>query len=64
MTVQDAFVVVETRGEWTSGMTVTDFNGSLGRPVNAKVATTLDAGGFWDLTLAALQAVGTRPGEG
>jgi inosine-uridine nucleoside N-ribohydrolase len=64
MTVRDAFVVVETRGEWTSGMTVTDFNGSLGRPANAKVATTLDAGGFWELTLAALQAVGARPGEG
>jgi len=62
--VRDAFVAVETRGEWTSGMTVTDFSGSLGRPANAKVATTLDAAGFWDLTLSALQAVGapTQPG--
>ena len=58
MTVQDAFVAVETKGEWTSGMTVTDFRGSLGRPPNAKVATTLDAEGFWNLTLSALEAVG------
>jgi inosine-uridine nucleoside N-ribohydrolase len=56
--VRDAFVVVETRGEWTSGMTVTDFSGSLGRPANAQVATTLDADGFWDLTLSALRAIG------
>jgi inosine-uridine nucleoside N-ribohydrolase len=58
MQVRDAFVAVETRGEWTSGMTVTDFTGSLGRPANALVATTLDAEGFWDLTVSALQAVG------
>ena len=64
MEVRDAFVAVETRGEWTSGMTVTDFNGSLGRPANAKVATTLDAEAFWDLTLSALQAVGAPPAEG
>ena len=64
MQVRDAFVAVETRGEWTSGMTVTDFDGSLGRPANANVATTLDAAGFWDLTLGALAAVGARAGEG
>jgi purine nucleosidase len=58
MTVQDAFVAVETQGEWTAGMTVTDFRGLLGRPPNAKVATTLDAEGFWDLVLDALRAVG------
>ena len=56
--VRDAFVAVETRGEWTSGMTVTDFTGSLGRPANAKVATALNAEGFWDLTLGALRAIG------
>jgi inosine-uridine nucleoside N-ribohydrolase len=66
MVVRDAFVAVETRGEWTSGMTVTDFSGSLGRPPNAKVATTLDVRGFWDLTLSALQAFGASadPGAG
>jgi purine nucleosidase len=58
MTTEDAFVAVETRGEWTAGMTVTDFRGALGRPTNAKVATTLDAGAFWDLVLDALRAVG------
>ena len=56
--VEEAFVAVETRGEWTSGMTVTDFRGRLGRPPNAQVATTLDAAGFWELMLTALQASG------
>ncbi|HEY3732864.1 MAG TPA: nucleoside hydrolase [Streptosporangiaceae bacterium] len=59
MEVREAFVAVETRGEWTSGMTVTDFRGSLGRPPNVKVATTLDAAGFWDLMVDALAAIGT-----
>jgi purine nucleosidase len=63
VTVADAFVVVETRGQWTSGMTVTDFRGILGYPPNAKVATTLDAGGFWDLVLAALATYGTPATE-
>jgi inosine-uridine nucleoside N-ribohydrolase len=58
--VQDAFVAVETRGEWTTGMTVSDFRGKLGRPPNAKVATRLDVDGFWDLMIAALAAVGAR----
>jgi purine nucleosidase len=57
VTVQDAFVAVETAGTWTSGMTVTDFRGQLGRPPNARVATGLDAGGFWTLLLDALRAV-------
>jgi purine nucleosidase len=54
----DGFVAVETRGEWTSGMTVTDFNGSLGRAPNARVATKLDVAGFWDLMVGALQVIG------
>jgi purine nucleosidase len=57
--VDDAFVAVETDGRWTSGMTVTDFRGRLGYPVNAKVATWLDTGGFWALMLDALRTVGT-----
>jgi inosine-uridine nucleoside N-ribohydrolase len=56
--VREAFVTVETRGEWTAGMTVTDFDGRLRRPPNAKVATTLDAAGFWDLMIAAVAALG------
>lgn len=54
----DAFVAVETEGEWTSGMTVTDFRGRLGRPVNVKVATKLDVDGFWRLMIDALQRIG------
>lgn len=63
MAVRDAFVAVETHGEWTAGMTVTDFRGILGRPPNAKVATTLDAEAFWDLVLDALRAVGAPSTE-
>jgi len=57
VTVQDAFVAVETRGKWTSGATVTDFGGGLGYPANAKVATRLDADNFWALMLDALRTV-------
>jgi purine nucleosidase/pyrimidine-specific ribonucleoside hydrolase len=55
---RDAFVAVETRGEWTRGMTVTDLAGRLGRPANAAVATALDAPAFWDLLLDALGRLG------
>jgi inosine-uridine nucleoside N-ribohydrolase len=55
--VEDAFVAVETRGTWTTGMTVTDFRGQLGHPANAKVATVLDTAGFWALILDALRSV-------
>jgi len=51
---REAFVAVETRGEWTSGMTVTDFEGRLGHRPNAAVATTLDVPRFWDVLLSAL----------
>jgi inosine-uridine nucleoside N-ribohydrolase len=50
----DAFVAVETEGRWTRGATVTDLNGALKRPPNARVAMELDAPRFWDLVLAAL----------
>ncbi|MGH3158114.1 MAG: nucleoside hydrolase [Streptosporangiaceae bacterium] len=62
LAMREAFVAVETKGEWTSGMTVTDFRGTLGRPVNAQVATTLDVEGFWDLVVGALAALGRGPG--
>jgi purine nucleosidase len=55
--VEEVFVVVETRGEWTAGMTVTDFRGRLGHPANTKVATKLDRDGFWALMLDAIKAV-------
>jgi purine nucleosidase len=54
----EAFVAVETKGQWTSGMTVTDFDGRLGRQSNANVATKLDADGFWTLMLDALRRLG------
>ncbi len=55
MTVEDAFVAVETAGRWTSGMTVVDFDGRLGRQANAKVATRLDAVRLWSMVTAALE---------
>jgi purine nucleosidase len=58
LAVRDAFVAVETRGQWTSGMTVTDFRLQLGHAANAQVATDLDASGFWALMLDALRALG------
>jgi inosine/uridine nucleosidase len=58
LTVRDAFVAVETRGQWTAGMTVTDFRLQLGHEPNAQVATELDAAGFWALMLDALRALG------
>ncbi|HMH93894.1 MAG TPA: nucleoside hydrolase [Streptosporangiaceae bacterium] len=57
LTVQDAFVAVETHGQWTAGMTVTDFDLRLGHPANAEVATHLDADGFWALMLDALRVL-------
>jgi len=53
----DAFVAVETRGEFSSGMTVTDFSGRLG-PTNAQVATKLDVDRFWDLMVDAIERIG------
>ncbi len=60
--VVDAFVVVETKGEWTSGMTVTDLTGRLGKAPNAKVATVLHREEFWDEMVDAIAALG-QPGR-
>jgi purine nucleosidase len=57
VTCVDAFVAIETRGEFSSGMTVTDFSGHLGQP-NAKVATRLDVNRFWDLMVDAIERIG------
>ncbi|MEO7348324.1 MAG: nucleoside hydrolase [Terrimesophilobacter sp.] len=43
-----ARVEVETQGEWTAGMTVTDFRSSI---PNALVPVKLDVAGFWDYVL-------------
>ena len=51
----DAFVAIETRGEFTSGMTVTDFASG---PTNAQVATKLDVDRFWNLMIDAIARIG------
>jgi purine nucleosidase len=57
-----ARVEVETRGTWTSGMTVTDFAAAPGRG-NALVATEIDVTAFWDRVLAAYaRAAAGMPG--
>lgn len=43
-----ARVEVETEGQWTAGMTVTDFRSSI---PNALVPVKLDVEGFWDYVL-------------
>lgn len=55
----DAFVAVETSGDWSYGMTVTDFKGRVDRPANAKVATKLDFDGFWNMMVDSLERIGT-----
>src|ERR1700694_47553 len=57
MTCVDANVAIETRGEFTSGMTVTDFSGRLG-PANVRVATRLDVDRFWNLMVDAIERIG------
>jgi len=62
-----AQVEVETAGQLTSGMTVTDFeapgSGALGSQAtqaeggNARVAMSIDVDGFWALTLDAYRRV-------
>src|SRR3984893_13065688 len=58
----DAFVAVETHGEFTSGMTVTGFSARLG-PANAKVATRLMVDRFWDLMIDAIDRIGVTTGR-
>ncbi|PYF99880.1 purine nucleosidase [Georgenia satyanarayanai] len=59
MTYRDAFVTVETAGRWTTGMTVTDFDGDLGRPLATSVAVGLDRERLWDMTVAAVATLGS-----
>lgn len=62
--VTPATVRVELRGEFTRGMTVTDFlgrdeHGVVGQvPARHLVATSLDVGGFWELVIGALARLG------
>jgi inosine-uridine nucleoside N-ribohydrolase len=54
----DAFVAVETKGEWTRGATVVDLDRRLGHPASARVALELDTERFWDLVIDAVAAHG------
>ncbi|MEU6867739.1 nucleoside hydrolase [Streptomyces sp. NPDC046876] len=56
----EANVVVELQGRYTRGATVVDLHRRTDRPVNARVATTLDADLFWDRVVAAVSALGRR----
>jgi len=47
----DRFVTVETRGQYTQGMTVVDENNRTGNPANVKVLTNIDRAGFLALLL-------------
>jgi purine nucleosidase len=62
-----ARVQVETAGQLTSGMTVTDFEApGFGEQVdggNAQVAMSIDVDGFWELTLGAYQRVAAAMGR-
>lgn len=58
--VVDANVTVELHGSYTRGATVVDLHQYVGRPVNARVATTLDADRFWDRMVAAVATLGAR----
>jgi len=54
--LKQARVDVETKGEFTYGMTVVDFKGSTGRPPNVRFASRLDQDRFWQLFLDALRS--------
>jgi purine nucleosidase len=54
-----ALVRVETRGEYTAGMTVTDFDAPA-ESHNALVPTTLDTAGFWSLMAASYGNLAAR----
>ncbi|HKS47572.1 MAG TPA: nucleoside hydrolase [Amycolatopsis sp.] len=56
----EAYVEIELRGEHTRGATVVDLHSYLGRPANARVATTLDVPGFWDRVIAAVSRLSSR----
>ncbi|WP_043618189.1 nucleoside hydrolase [Nonomuraea candida] len=56
-----AEVNVETAGQYTRGMTVTDFRIGDRRP-NALVATAVDVPRFWDLVVGAYEKLATRLG--
>jgi purine nucleosidase len=55
---EEAHVAVELHGTHTRGATVCDRFGVRGRIPNARVAVELDAAGFWDLVVSAVDRLG------
>lgn len=55
-TTRKLHVDIETKGEFTYGMTVVDTLGVTGKPPNVNVAHELDADKFWDMLVDALGA--------
>jgi inosine-uridine nucleoside N-ribohydrolase len=47
-------VVIETNGEWTSGRTVCDVYGKLGKEPNARVGYALEVERFWDMVISTI----------
>jgi purine nucleosidase len=56
---EEAHVAVELHGTHTRGATVCDRFGVRGRTPNARVAMELDAEGFWDLVVGAVERLGS-----
>ncbi len=54
-TMVETYVGIETKGEFTLGMTVVDLKGYLNRPNNAKVAVDIDSAVFQDWLLNSLK---------
>lgn len=54
----EANVTIELTGTYTRGATVVDLHKAAGRPPNARVAVGLETGRFWDLIVAAIDALG------
>ena len=56
---EEAHVAVELHGTHTRGATVCDRFGVRGRTPNARVAMELNAAGFWDLVVGAVERLGS-----
>jgi inosine-uridine nucleoside N-ribohydrolase len=47
-------VEIETVGEWTTGRTVCDVYGMLGKPANVRVGYALDVPRFWEMVIGTI----------
>jgi inosine-uridine nucleoside N-ribohydrolase len=48
------YVAIETNGAWTSGRTVCDVYGKLGKEPNARVGYALEVERFWDMVISTI----------